>query len=233
MQMDPNQQPGQIPTPTAPVQPPVPQTPSAYAPPVQTSYDPNYLDSIAPTAPRAKFLSGSFGKVFWVLIVLFFIAVSLIIAFSGKDDTADLQQAAVRLENFAKTAKTTDKNLKSKNLRATNSKFRIWMSGSQSQAEDLLAKGGVKKTEYNKTMKKTEASLAASLDAKFEDARLSARLDRVYASTMALETEKLINLFNKMSKQSKSKLIRDYAKTTSGNLTQIQKDFDGYVDDGN
>lgn len=231
--MDPNQQPGQPQQPQPPVQPNMPQTPSSYAPPVESSYDANYLDSIAPPAPRAKFMSGTFGKLFWVLIGVFVLAVSLIIAFSGGDETGDLQQMAVRLDNFAKTAKTVDKNLKSKNLRATNSTLMIWMNGNQGEAESLLKSGGVSKTDYNKEMIRREKALATELDTKFEDARLSGRLNRVYASTMANETEKMINLLTTMSKKSKSKQIRDFAKTASTNLAQIQKDFNEYSDDGN
>lgn len=211
----------------------MPQTPSSYAPPVESSYDPNYLDSIAPAAPQAKFLSGTFGKIFWVLMGLFILAVSIIIAFSGKDDTADLQQMAVRLDNLAKTTKTVNKNFKSQNLKNINSDFMIWITGSQGEAESLLAAGGVKKTEYNKEMIRNETKLAEELDSKFEDARLAGRLNRVYASTMTAETEKLINLLNTMAKKSKSKQIRDYAKASSDNLARTSKAFSEFTDDGN
>lgn len=227
--MDPNQQPIQ---PTPPQQPAMPQTPSSYSTPVQ-SYDPNYLDSIAPPPPQAKFLSGTFGKVFWILITVFVFAVSLIIAFSGKDETADLQQVSVRLDNFAKTAKTVQKNLKSKTLTSNNSTFQVWLVGNQTAGEALLKKGGVSKTEYNKTMVKSEAKLASDLDAKFEDARLSARLNRVYASTMSAETQKIINMLNTIAKKNKSKQIRDYASNASTVLVPIQKIFNDYKDSEN
>ena len=231
--MDPNQQPSQLPPQQPPVQPPVPQPPSAYTAPPNANYDPNYLDSIATAPPQGKFLSGTFGKIFWILIGLFIFAVSLIVAFSGKDDTADLQQMAVRLDNFSKTTKTVDKNLKSKNLKNTNGTYMIWITGHKGEAEDLLKKGGVQKTKYNKEMIKKEASIASDLDAKFEDARLAGTLNRVYASSMAAESEKIINLLNSMAKKNKSKQIRDFAKTASENLVQTQKDFDSYTDDGN
>ena len=233
--MDPNQQPGQTPPqqPPAQPQPAMPQPPSAYTTPIDVNYDPNYLDSIAPAAPRGKFLSGSFGKIFWILIGVFVLAVSLIVAFSGKDETADLQQVAVRLDNFAKTTKTVDKNLKSKNLKNINGTFMIWITGQKGEAEDLLKKGGITKTKYSKEMVTKETKITTDLDAKFEDARLAGTLNRVYASTMAAESDKLINLLNSMAKKNKSKQIRDYAKTASENLVQIQKDFDSYTDDGN
>ncbi|MDQ5982852.1 MAG: hypothetical protein QG549_850 [Patescibacteria group bacterium] len=227
--MDPNQQPVQ---PTPPPQPAMPQTPSSYTAPVQ-EYDPNYLDSIAPPPQQGKFLSGTFGKVFWILVGVFVLAVSFIIAFSGKDETADLQQVSVRLDNFSKTAKTVQKNLKSKTLTSNNGNFQLWLVGNQTAGEELLKKGGVSKTEYNKTMVKSEKKFASDLDAKFEDARLSARLNRVYASTMAAETQKIINILNSMAKKNKSKQIRDYASNASANLVPIQKIFDDYTETAN
>lgn len=239
--MDPNQQPYQPqqpvqPQPTPPPQPQqpgYPQPPSTYTPAPSTGYDPNYLDSIAPPPPRPNFFSGSFGKIFFLCIGIFVLAVSLIIAFSGQDQTADLQQVTVRIDNMAKIAKESQKDLKSNNLSNTNTNFQLWLKGNLTTAEDLLAKGGVKKTDYSKDMTKKETKLSEDLKTKFEDARLNAKLNRVYASTMAAETEKLVNLLNTMSKKSKSSQIREFAKTASKNLQPIQKEFNEFVDDGN
>lgn len=230
--MDPNQQPQWPQQPTPPQQPAAPQTPTSYDPQPAT-YDPHYLDSIAPPPARGKFFSGSFGKIFFILLGIFVLAVSLIIAFSGKDNTADLQQIAVRLNNISPTVKKYQTYLKSNNLSSTNSIFELWVTDSQHKAETLLQKAGVKKTQYDKKMVASEKKLSDDLAAKFEDARLNATLDRVYARTMAAETNKLIVLFNTMSKKSKAGAIRDYAKETSANLKNIQKSFANYNDDGN
>ncbi len=255
--MDPNQQPNQAPSPSpapqpggpqspttpvaapytpsaqVPYQQPTPQPPTSYGVEPQPAYDPNYLDSIAPVAPRPTFFSGSFGKIFFAMIGVFVLAVSLIIAFSGKDNTADLQQIAVRLDNLIKVVKKVQPDLKSNNLSTTNSNYTIWMTDSLRDANDLLSQAGVKKTQYNKEMVSEEATLADELAETFEDARLNATLDRVYARTMASEAEKLMNMFNLMAKQSGAPAIRDYAKTSSANLEPIQKSFDDYIDDGN
>lgn len=247
--MDPNQQPNPeqpspqpqpAPLPPQPEQPQptqatFPQAPSNYqAPATPQPYDANYLDSIAPAPARAKFISGSFGKIFFGLIALFVIAVSLIVAFSnGKSPTADMQQVAVRLENFTKTAKTVQKNLKSNKLSGTNTEFSVWLVGNQTQAADLLSSAGIKKAKYDKKITASETALTTKLNDKFEDARLNAILDRVYANTMASETEKLINLLNSIAKKNKSGKIHDFAQNASKNLVAIQKAFEDYNDDGN
>jgi len=161
------------------------------------------------------------------------LAVSLIVAFSGKDKTADLQQVSVRLENMSKTAKTIQKSIKSNNLSATNSNFQIWLTGNQSAAEELLKQGNVKKTDYSKAMVASEKKMITDLDAKFEDARLNATLNRVYARTMAIETEKIGNMLSSMAKKSSSSKIREYAKNANTNLAAIQKAFDSFEDNGN
>ncbi len=210
-----------------------PQPPTAYSSQPQLGYDPNYLDSIAPAPPAPKFFSGSFGKIFFIMIGLLFLAVSIIIAFSGKDNTADLQQMAVRLDNLNKTTNIVHKNLRSSNLSTVNSNYRLWIADSKRQAEELLSLGGVKKTDYSKDMVAEENTLMIELDEKYEDARLNAKLERIYSSSMASETEKLLNLFNVMARKNKSEKIREYAENASKNLEPLHKSFDEFVDDGN
>jgi len=222
--MDPYQQQNQTPP---------PQPPTTYGTSPSPAYDPNYLDSIAPPPPKPAFFSGGFGKIFFILIGIFVLAVSLIIAFSGKDNTADLQQISVRLNNLALTSKKVQPDLKSNNLSTTNSMFQTWIADSKRSAESLLQTAGVKKTQYSKTMVASEKTLSDNLGSRFDDARLNAVLDRSYANIMASETDKLIALFNGMAKSSKAKAIREYAKSTVANLVPIQKSFADYVDDGN
>lgn len=247
--MDPNQQPNpEQPAPQPqpeyvppqPAQPqPTPQTypqaPSAYqAPATPQPYDANYLDSIAPPPARGAFLSGSFGKIFFGLIGLLMIIVSIVFVLSnGKDKTTDLQQVSLRLDSFSKTAKTVQKNLKSNNLSSTNTEFSVWTVGNQSQADALLKQAGLQKGKFDKSLTAKEKQLATDLDAKFEDARLNATLDRVYANSMASETEKLMYLLNSIAKKNKSGKVHDFAKNASDNLKAIQKAFEDYKDDGN
>ncbi len=233
--MDPNQQPDQTPIPPQqPAQappPPPPQQEPRYSTGT-SSYDPNYLDSIAAAPPAQKFFSGSFGKIFFVMIGLFVLAVSLIVAFQGGDNTATLQQVAVRLDDMSRTTNTVQKNLTSNNLKEINTKFKVWIDNTERDAEGLLKLGGVKKTDYSKDMIRSEEALMKDLDAKFEDARLSVRLHRVYSTTMTLEIEKLISLFTKLSKNPSSK-IQEFATNATKNVEPIKKEFSEYVDDGN
>lgn len=228
-------QPAEPPRPiqTLPIPNSFPPAPAPYATPEPTNYDPNYLDSIAPAPPQAKFFSGSFGKIFFIMIGIFVLAVSLIIAFSGKDKTADLQQTTVRVTNFVQLTKAEKAYIQSNKLSSTNSSFILLLTNAETDGTKLLGQAGVKKSQYDKKMVKSEKKITDDLTQKFEDARLNANLDSSYARTMAAETSKLISLFTTMSKKSGAKAIREYAKKLVVNLTPIQKSFDGYIDDGN
>lgn len=222
----------QVPVQSAPQQT-YPQPPSNYqAPATPQPYDANYLDSIAPPPPRPKLFSGSFGKIFFAMMALFIVAVSIIVAASGKDKTADLQQLSVRLDNFSQTVKTEQPLIRSSKLSNINTNFKTWIDGHFASSETLLKEGGVKKTQYDKKMVASEKKRATDLTAKYEDARLNATLNRVYANSMASETQQIINMLDTMSKKSGSKKIRDFAKEASGNLKPIQQDFEKYNDDG-
>lgn len=166
------------------------------------------------------------------MLGLFALAVSLIVAFSGKDNTVDLQKMSVRLENMVRVTKTAQKSITSNNLKEINTKFSVWVVNNQREAESLLNLGGVKRTDFSKTMIQSEDVIKDNLNIKFEDARLSVRLHRVYSTTMTLEIERLLNIFSKLSKNP-SPQIRKFADDAVKNVEPIKKEFSEYVDDGN
>lgn len=196
-----------------------------YGPQPTPTYAVDYLDQIAPPPARAAFLSGFFGKAVIALGVVFVLAVSLIVAFGNTKKTADIEQAAVRLEHMKSITYNNQKVLKDGKLLALNSQYQIWIAGAASEAKTLLAQAGVQKKSYDKKMVAEEQTTATELSDKFLDAKLNANLDRVYAKEMAYQTELLVTHYKKMSKASQAKAIRDYAKVAATNLEPIQKSF--------
>lgn len=246
--MNPNQPPSQPPQTPPPLNSggygpqPAPQPPAnpyaQHLPPQQPGYGPqpaqtyavDYLDQIAPPPPKQQFLSGGFGKAVIGLGVLFVLAVSVIVAMSGTKRTADLETVAIRLDNMQLVAKNTQKNLKNGKLLAANSNYQIWIANADRDAYSLLAQAEVKKTDMDKKMIAKEKADSKALTTKFEDAKLNANLDRVYAREMAYQAQILITSYNKMSKTSEAKAIREYAKNATKNLTPIQKSFSEFDD---
>lgn len=175
-------------------------------------------------------MSGFFGKAVIILGIVFVLAVSLIVAFGNQRRTADLENMAIRLDNMKMTAKNTHKDLKNGKLLATNSNYQIWIANADRDAWKLLAQAEVKKTSIDKKMIAAESTKKTELTEKFTDAKLNANLDRVYAREMAYQTQLMITAYNKMSKVSEAKAIRDYAKSSAANLAPIQKSFADFDD---
>lgn len=245
--MYPNQQPQNNGQPTGPApqpqpqpyapQPSYPQQPApaqpqqpGYGPQPTPTYAVDYLDQIAPPPPQQKFFSGSFGKIFLLMIVLLLVGVGVIVASGGKSKTGDLELVTVRLENMQKVAKTEHKYLKSGDLTANNATLQTWFAGNASQGYDLLKQAGVQKNKIDKEITASEKAAAAKLTEEFYEARLNANLDRDYAREMAFQLQLIKTALDKMSKKSEAKAIREYAKSASTNLAPIQKSFADFDD---
>lgn len=207
-----------------------PQAPGGFGPQPAPTYAVDYLDQIAPPPPRAKFLSGSFGKIVVILGVVFVFAVGIIVALGNQKNTASTEKIAIRTENLQRVANDTQKNVKSGKLSATNSNFNIWLKNTNRDAYDLLAKAGIKKTDMSKSMIAEEKTARDDLTAKFEDARLNANLDRVYAREMAYQAQLLKTDLDKLAKNGPGKPFRDLASNASKNLAPIQKSFADFVE---
>lgn len=202
---------------------PMPQ-PDPYAQPGPQQYEADYLDQIAPGAGGPKLFSGSFTWIIIGLAVLFMFAVGLIALSSGNNNTASAEAAYLRLGNFVTLTDNYRRFIKSSTLSATNTNFKIFMTGAGTDLANILAQNGVDTTKISKELKEKEASTVTDITGKLEDARLNATLDRVYAREMAYQAELLLTLYDKMSKNNVP-AIRDNAKKAIGNLTPIQKSF--------
>ncbi len=198
--------------------------------PGPTTYAVDYLDQIAPPPPRANFLSGMFGKAVIVLGVILVLTVSFIASAGNQKRTGDLEMIVTRLENMQRITKSTQKNLKSSKLLATNSNYQIWIANANKDGWDLLTQAEVKKNKIDKKMIAAEKAKTTELTQKFDDARLNASLDRVYAREMAYQAQLLITEYTKMSKKSQEVAIRDYAKRSIANLVPVQKAFADFDD---
>lgn len=207
--------------------PPSQQSPSSggFGPQPAPTYAVDYLDQIAPPPPRQNFLSGSFGKIVIILGVVFVFAVGIIVALGNQKNTASTEKIAIKTENLQRVANDTQKNLKSGNLRANNSNLNIWLKNTNRDAMDLLSRAGIKKTDMSKTMVADEKTARDELTEKFNDARLNANLDRVYAREMAYQTQLLKTDLDKLAKNGPGKPFRDFAANASKNLAPYQKAF--------
>lgn len=196
-----------------------------YGPQPQQTYEIDYLDKIAPQQAPPKFFSGAFGKIVTVLIVLFILGVSLIIAFSGNKNTASTEQIQTRLENTLRVATDFQPRIKSGALSENNSRWRLWMTDTEGGAANLLVQAEVKKTKYDKKMVAAEKQFRADLTQELEDAYLTGTFDRVYARKMGAIASELSTSLEKMSRKGPAKAFREYATAANSNIEPIKKSF--------
>jgi hypothetical protein len=118
------------------------------------------------------------------------------------------------------------KNIKSNDLRATNSNLSIFLANTSQGMADPLEKNGVSVTKIDKTI--TQAESGEELTAKLEDARLNAVFDRTYSREMSYQLTALEALMKSIYGNTKSKSMKSFLQTTDDSLVPIKKQFDTF-----
>jgi hypothetical protein len=237
MYPDPNQQnqnPYQAPpqpTPPSGIPPAQPAPPTSVPPaspqPSTPQYSIDYLNQIAP-APAKKNL---FGNRLLVAIaggglVLVLLVGALSLLSGGSGPTKNMQTFAARVQTLEKIVSSAQKNIKSNDLRATNSNLSIFLANTDQGMTDPLEKNGVSVTKLDKTI--TTAESGTDLSAKLEDARLNAVFDRTYSREMSYQLTALETLMKTIYGETKSKSMKSYLQTTDDSLVPIKKQFDTF-----
>lgn len=194
--------------------------------PEQPQYPIDYLNQIAP-APQK---TGPNRAVFMVLVglgVLAFIIVSLAIFSSlSAGPTTDMQRLAARLTTLKTVVSAAQPNLKSSQLRSTNSSFAITLTNTNRDIIAPLASAGIDTAKLSKDIVAEESG--DKITAKLEDARLNAVYDGAYAHEMSYQMAITISLMDKIYTSSPNQQIKDFLQTTDKNFEPIKKQFDDF-----
>lgn len=193
------------------------------------AYSADYLDQIAPSNKRSAMFSGSFTWIIVGMAVLFMFAVGIIAISGDGNNTTVTQTAYLRLVSLVSVNDSYRKYIKSSKLSATNTNFKIFMSGSQTDLKNALAKSGVPTEKLNKELKAKEKTTIADLTKRIEEGRLNAIMDRSYSREMAYQAQLLIDMYTKMSKSPNAD-IANAGKKAIPNLQPIQKSFADFND---
>jgi len=180
----------------------------------------DYLNQIAPEQKKPGvntklFLGIIVGAV--VLVIILIIA----IASSGKTDS--LLTLALRLEATQKIADDAQKDLKSSSLRTSNSSLLVYLTNTNRNIAEPLAKNNIdiKKIDKKIIAKESGAELTAVLD----DAKLNAVFDRTYAREMSYRLEKISVLMATSYKKAKSASVKTFLETSDKDLQLLKKEF--------
>ena len=204
---------------------PQPQQPA----PLDSNVPLNYLDQIAPQAPK-RF--GWFGKKPAIIglgaILLLAFAVILL---SIPPSTNSVSRLAARLNATSSVATGASSTLRSTKLRSVNSNLKIYLTNTIRDITPFLTKQKINIKKLDKSI--TAAESTATMLAVLEDARLNAVYDRTYAREMAYKLSTIITLMKEVRKKTNSVSFRAFLDTSMANLAPTQQGFADFNTENN
>lgn len=204
---------------------PFSQSPAPAPQPPQYSID--YLNQIAPqqknsTPNKLLVIVG----ILIMLLIVTFAAVGLSRLGGASSDTK-LQTLAARLTTLQKVADKAQPNIKSNQLRSTNSSLNLFLTGANRDIAEPLTNNGVDVKKLDKAIVSKEDG--SKLTATLEDARLNAVYDRTYAREMSYQLSTTLLLMDDVAESTNSKSLDEFIDTTKANLEPIKKQMSDFV----
>lgn len=193
--------------------------------PDQNPYSIDYLNQIAPQSQKQgakdKFFFWIIGGGLLVAIIVFLFTLS-----SGGGPKEDMQTLAARMATLQTVASDTQKNLKSGELRSTNSNLTIFLANANRDIAEPLSANGI-------DVKKLDTSIVAKesgdkLTQAFEDARLNAVLDRTYAREMTYQLQTVSVLIRDIYESTNSKTFKTYLEKIDADLQPLITQFSDF-----
>lgn len=193
--------------------------------PDQNPYSIDYLNQIAPQ-PQKQGVKDKFF--FWIIGggLLIAIIIFLFILSSGGGPKQDMQTLAARLTTLQTVASETQKNLKSGDLRSTNSNLVIFLTNANRDIVEPLTANGIdaKKLDSGIVAKESGDKLTQT----FEDARLNAVLDRTYAREMTYQLQTVSVLVRDIYDSTNSTTFKEYLEKLDADLQPLIKQFSDF-----
>lgn len=193
--------------------------------PDQNPYSIDYLNQIAPQPQKQgvkdKFFFWIIGGGLLLAIIIFLFTLS-----NGGGPKQDMQTLAARLTTLQTVASETQKNLKSGDLRSTNSNLVIFLTNANRDIVEPLAANGIdgKKLDSGIVAKESGDKLTQT----FEDARLNAVLDRTYAREMTYQLQTVSVLVRDIYDSTNSKTFKEYLEKLDADLQPLIKQFSDF-----
>lgn len=187
----------------------------------QTPLD--YLNQIAPQAPKQKKFGLNLrtvligGIILVVLVIILSIAAGAIVN-SRKDPW---QQLSARLTTTKGIVDDASKKLKNSQIRSANSDLKLYLTNTQRDLTPQLTELNIKTDALSDSIVAEEKRTA--MIKRLEDARLNAKFDSTYAREMNYQLSTLLALYQKMYAAGGTTSQRTYLKSAYDNLAPIHQ----------
>ena len=191
--------------------------------PNQPIYSVDYLNQIAPQAPKKNVLSRLQVIIIVVVggIVLLTIILSLVLASSHNVEPA--KQLAARLQSTEIIVGNAQSKLKSSQLRTLNSNLKIYLTNTNRDISVPLLQVGINVAQLDKKLVASEAG--TDITNKLEDARLNATYDRIYALEIASQLDTIVELMRQVNDSTNNQSLKAFLDSAYTNLKPTQKQF--------
>lgn len=189
----------------------------------QPNYSIDYLNQIAPQAPKRQF-DPKLKLIAIILGVATIVTILLVIVTSlGGTSKNSLQQLAARLAATETIATDAQANLKSSELRSLNGSLKILLTNTNRDITAPLKLNGIDAANLDKaTIAKENGN---TIKQSLENARLNATYDRTYAREMSYQLETIVLQMQQLYKDTSSESLKTFLNTSYKNIQPIQKKF--------
>jgi hypothetical protein len=182
----------------------------------------DYLNQIAPQAPKKKMLLSRMQLIVVSIVGAAFVIVMILVAVVG-GGTKSLEQLAARLQSTEKIASSASTLIKNTQLSALNSNLKIYLTNTNRDIAAPLLKDKIDVTKLDKTIIANAAG--TDVTARLEDARLNAVYDSTYAREMAYRLDTIVSLMHQIQHSTNNSDLRTFLDSALTNLLPTQKAF--------
>ena len=190
--------------------------------PDQNQYSIDYLNQIAPQAPK-KGLSGKLPLIFVILGILALLTIILVLFSSLGGNGQAPERLAARLQATSTIVSDSQATIKSSQLRSLNSNLDIYLTNTNRDLAEPLLADNIDVVQLSESILAQESS--TEISETLEDARLNANFDPTYAREMAFQLETTMLLMQEVFDSTKNAALRDVLTSAYENLVPIQEQF--------
>lgn len=185
----------------------------------------DYLNQIAPQAPKKSWLKPGPRLILFILvpILIIVLALAIILNVTTAARKQPLEQLTARLSATQKVVAAAQPNLKSSTLRSQNSSLNLYLVDLNSDIAEPMKNNGVNVAKLSDSIVAKEST--ADLTARLEEARLNARYDRTYAREMAYLLDTILTLTKQIYSTTGSASLKTFLEATYNNLEKAQQTF--------
>lgn len=189
----------------------------------QQQLSPNYLDEIAPQAPKRSFVLNKTRLIVLIslLALVVIIILSVVVGQINASRTEPWERLSVRLTATNAVVTSSAGKIKNSSLRSTNSNLKISLTNTQRDLATPLTTIGIDAAKLSPSITSSESNV--TMLARLEDARLNAKYDSTYAREMSYQLSKLLTLLQQLYSSSSNLDNKKFLQTTYENFEPVQK----------